>query len=64
MRVSEYESAYICMYVYMYTTCIHCSWRPEEGMDPLELMLEIIVNYHVDAGNHLSQLPCKSKKCS
>jgi hypothetical protein len=31
--------------------CVQCLWKPGEGWDPLKLEAEMIVSYHVGAGN-------------
>lgn len=35
----------------MYHLYACCLWKPEEGLDPLELELLMTVSRHVDAGN-------------
>lgn len=40
------------MYLRECVSCMHgCLQRPEEGVDPLELELQIIMSYHIDAEN-------------
>ena len=44
---------YECMFICMYTVFEQCPWRP------LEIELQMIVSYHVVAGN-CTQVLCKS----
>lgn len=43
------DSFFACMY--MYCMCVWYSWRSEEGVDPLEIESQMVVNYHAGAGN-------------
>ena len=56
----------VCVWVLtedLFTICVQCSQRPEEGLDPPEIGLQTLVSCHVGARNQTWVL-CKSNKCS
>lgn len=60
IKISLLYFFFFLLYLREYDSCMHgCPQRPEEGVDPLELELQIIMSYHVDAGNG-TQILCKS----
>lgn len=64
-KISENSCFAFCLilptYMYVYHMSTWCQWRPEEGVGPLEMELQVAVSHHVGAGNRPQAL---SKECS
>jgi hypothetical protein len=55
---------HVCMYVCMYIMCISGAHRGQKmALIPLELELQMPVSHQIDPEN-VSQVLCKSSKCS